>query len=220
MRQGRKAHGPPEREAAGLPNPKGEGIATKQNTQGTDVAVEGLRSGQERSVTRTRPYEADTAGNHTNGGNKASIGNTNGVNLSPPVGDTDADGGIEDGGEGKDRDAAPKGDAQQGTSDESTPGYLRGEKQGVKIGSLSGLSGKQQRTVLRYSHLLVGMLNAFFIYTPLGDVRAFELLVQIILVPVIIITGVWMWQQARVRKLLIKGCDRGSVKKGTTLASR
>ncbi len=214
MRQGRKARGPPEREAAGLPNPKGEGIATKQNILGTDVAVEGPRGGQERSVTRTRPYEADTAGNHTNGGNKDSSGNTNEVKLSPPVGDTDADGSIDDGGEGKDRDATHKEDVQQGTSDESTPGYLCGEKQGVKIGSLFGLSGKQQRTVLRYSHLLVGMLNAFFIYTPLGDVRAFELLVQIILVPVIIITGVWMWQQARMRKLLIKGCDRGSVKKG------
>ena len=197
-----------------MPNPKGEGIATKQNTLGTDVAVEGLRSGQEPSVTRTSPYEADTAGNHTNGDNKDSIGNTNEVKLSPPVGDTDADGGIEDGGEGKDRDATHNEDAQQGTSDESTPGYLCGEKQGAKIGSLFGLSGKQQRTVLRYSHLLVGMLNAFFIYTPLSDVRAFELLVQIILVPVIIITGVWMWQQARVRKLLIKGCERGRVKKG------
>ena len=75
--------------------------------------------------------------------------------------------------------------------------------------SLFGLSGKLQRTILRYTHLLAGMLNIFFIYTPLGDVREFELLVQIILVPVIVITGVWMWQQARVRKLIAKGSRRG-----------
>ncbi len=75
--------------------------------------------------------------------------------------------------------------------------------------SLFGLSGKQQRTILRYTHLLAGMLNVFFIYTPLGDVREFELLVQIGLVPVIIITGIWMWQQARVRKLLARGSRRG-----------
>ena len=31
---------------------------------------------------------------------------------------------------------------------------------------------------------------------------------QIILVPVIIITGVWMWQQARVRKLITRGSRR------------
>jgi hypothetical protein len=75
----------------------------------------------------------------------------------------------------------------------------------VKVTSLFGLSGKQQRTILRYSHLLAGLLNVLFIYTPLGDVWAFQLLVQIILVPVIIMTGVWMWQQARVRKLMAKG---------------
>ena len=75
--------------------------------------------------------------------------------------------------------------------------------------SLFGLSGKQQRTILRYTHLVAGLLNVFFIYTPLGDVREFELLVQIILVPVIVITGVWMWQQARVRKLIAKGSRRG-----------
>jgi hypothetical protein len=75
--------------------------------------------------------------------------------------------------------------------------------------SLIGLSGKQQRTILRYSHLLAGMLNVFFIYTPLGDVWAFELLVRITLVPVIIITGVWMWKQAYVRKLVTKGLRQG-----------
>ena len=80
--------------------------------------------------------------------------------------------------------------------------------------SLFGLSGKQQRTILRYSHLLAGMLNVFFIYTPLGEVREFELLVQIILVPVIILTGVWMWQQARVRRLIAKGSRQGEGQEG------
>jgi len=79
----------------------------------------------------------------------------------------------------------------------------------VKFMSLFGLSGKQQRTILRYSHLFAGMLNVFFIYTPLGDVLAFQLLVQIILVPVIIITGVWMWKQARMRKLVAKRLRQG-----------
>ena len=80
--------------------------------------------------------------------------------------------------------------------------------------SLFGLSGKQQRTILRYSHLLAGTLNIFFIYTPFGDVWQFELLVQIILVPVIIITGVWMWQQARVRKLIAKRLRQGEHHEG------
>ena len=93
-------------------------------------------------------------------------------------------------------------------------GYFFGEKEEVKFMSLVGLSGKQQRTILRYSHLLAGMLNVLFIYTPLGDVWAFQLLVQIILVPVIVITGVWMWQQARVRKLIAKRLRQGEHQEG------
>ena len=111
--------------------------------------------------------------------------------------------------EDKDHHATDKEDDQQGTSDECAPGYFFREKEGMKVASFFGLSGKQQRTILRYSHLLTGMLNVFFIYTPLGDVWAFQLLVQIILVPVIIITGVWMWQQARVRKRITKGLRQG-----------
>ena len=99
----------------------------------------------------------------------------------------------------------------------SAAGYFFGEKKGVKVVSLVRLSGKQQRTILRYSHLLAGMLNVFFVYTPLGDVSAFQLLVRIILVPVIIITGVWMWQQARVGKRIAKGFGRGGGKKGLNL---
>ena len=49
----------------------------------------------------------------------------------------------------------------------------------MKFVSFFGLSGKQQRTILRYSHLLAGMFNIFFIYTPLGDVWAFQLPVRI-----------------------------------------
>ena len=53
------------------------------------------------------------------------------------------------------------------------------------------------------------MLKAFLLYTPLGGIRPIQVLVRIILVPVIIITGVWMWQQASVRKLLNKGLRQG-----------
>jgi hypothetical protein len=113
----------------------------------------------------------------------------------------------EDGAEEKYRDTTGHKDEgnQQGTSEECELGNFFWEKEGVKVVNLLGLSGKQQRTILRCSHLLAGMLNVFFIYTPLGDVWAFELLVRIILVPVIIISGVWMWQQAKVMKLLTKG---------------
>ncbi len=71
--------------------------------------------------------------------------------------------------------------------------------------SAFGISNTRLRLILRYSHLVAGMLVVVFVYSPLGDVPAFELLVQIALIPVTIVTGIWIWQQARVRRLIAKG---------------
>jgi thiosulfate reductase cytochrome b subunit len=65
-------------------------------------------------------------------------------------------------------------------------------------------SNKQLRLILRYTHLAASILIILFVYSPLGDVPAFELLVQIALIPVAVLTGIWIWQQARVRRLLAR----------------
>lgn len=44
-----------------------------------------------------------------------------------------------------------------------------------------------------------------YIYSPLGDVRAFELVVQIAFFPLSVVTGISMWQQAKLRRLLARG---------------
>ena len=62
------------------------------------------------------------------------------------------------------------------------------------------ISNKQLRLILRYTHLAAGILIGLFVYSPLGNVSAFELLVQIGLIPVVVLSGVWIWQQARVRR--------------------
>ena len=66
------------------------------------------------------------------------------------------------------------------------------------------ISNKQLRLILRYTHLGAGILLVPFIYSPLGDVPAYELFVQIALIPVVVVTGIWIWQQARVRKLFAR----------------
>ena len=65
-------------------------------------------------------------------------------------------------------------------------------------------SNKQLRLILRYTHLAAGILIILFVYSPLGDAPAFELLVQIALIPVVVLTGIWIWQQARVRRLFAR----------------
>lgn len=64
---------------------------------------------------------------------------------------------------------------------------------------------KRLRAVLRFCHLTTGMLLVTYVYSPLGDVAAFEWVVRIALIPLTIFTGIAMWQQARWRKLLTKG---------------
>lgn len=66
-------------------------------------------------------------------------------------------------------------------------------------------SQKQVRNVLRFCHLFAGMLLVPFVYSPLGDVAAFELVVQVALIPLTIITGFSMWHQAKLRRLLSSG---------------
>jgi thiosulfate reductase cytochrome b subunit len=66
------------------------------------------------------------------------------------------------------------------------------------------ISNKHLRLVLRYTHLAAGILIILFVYSPLGDVSAFELLVQLALIPVVVLTGIWIWQQARVRRLFAR----------------
>lgn len=64
-----------------------------------------------------------------------------------------------------------------------------------------GNPNKTTRTVLRWTHLLVGWLIGVFVYTPAHENETFVLLMQIVFLPVVILTGVWMWQQARIRRL-------------------
>ena len=66
------------------------------------------------------------------------------------------------------------------------------------------ISNKQLQLILRYTYLAAGILIILFVYSPLRDVPAFELLVQIALIPIVVLTGIWIWQQARVRRLFAR----------------
>ena len=70
--------------------------------------------------------------------------------------------------------------------------------------SAGKLSGKQVRDLQRIVHLVSGLLVGLYIYTPLADVAAFSLLVQLVVVPVLVAAGMAMWQMARLRRLLAR----------------
>ncbi|QIN80132.1 hypothetical protein GBA65_18205 [Rubrobacter marinus] len=65
-----------------------------------------------------------------------------------------------------------------------------------------GNPNKTTRTILRWTHVLVGFLIGVFVYTSARDSETFVLLMQAAVLPAVILTGAWMWQQARIRRLL------------------
>ena len=60
---------------------------------------------------------------------------------------------------------------------------------------------KTTRTALRWTHLLTGWLIGVFVYTPARESETFVLLMQAAVIPAVVLSGLWMWQQARIRRL-------------------
>lgn len=63
------------------------------------------------------------------------------------------------------------------------------------------MSNKQLRNVLRVVHLVLAVVMAVLIYSPLRLDSTFAAVVQFIVVPVAGISGIVMWQQPAVVKL-------------------
>ncbi|MEO1290122.1 MAG: hypothetical protein AAFV93_20410 [Chloroflexota bacterium] len=67
------------------------------------------------------------------------------------------------------------------------------------------MSNKQIRTISRYLHIVVGVMMILFIYIPeLANNMLYANIVQFVAIPVVSISGILMWQQARIMKLFRK----------------
>lgn len=57
------------------------------------------------------------------------------------------------------------------------------------------------RSMLRWSHIIAGLMIGTYICSPLHTDPAATMVVRVSLVPVLALTGVAMWQQQRLRRL-------------------
>jgi thiosulfate reductase cytochrome b subunit len=65
------------------------------------------------------------------------------------------------------------------------------------------MSNKQIRTITRWIHIIGGAMIAAFVYaSPLRDSDTFTLLMQLVVIPLLIVSGVVMWQQPKILKWL------------------
>jgi hypothetical protein len=64
--------------------------------------------------------------------------------------------------------------------------------------------GVWSRSRQRLLHLVLGTVLGLFLYSPLRDVAAVELAVQVVVFPALVLSGVLLWQGYRVRQWLAR----------------
>ncbi len=64
------------------------------------------------------------------------------------------------------------------------------------------MSNKQFRQIVRFGHIVEGVLIAIYIYSPLSSNPAFDALIKFVILPLIVLSGLALWQQPRVMKVI------------------
>lgn len=66
------------------------------------------------------------------------------------------------------------------------------------------MSNKRLRQTVRSVHLVVGVMLGFFVYSPLREVGWYVLTVQALAIPLILLSGLTLWQQPKLSSWLKK----------------
>ncbi len=64
------------------------------------------------------------------------------------------------------------------------------------------MSKKRLRQVVRSAHIAVGVMLGFFVYSPLREAGWYVLTVQALAVPLILLSGLALWQQPKLSSWL------------------
>jgi hypothetical protein len=62
------------------------------------------------------------------------------------------------------------------------------------------MSSRQIRIALRWAHIIEGALIAIYIYSPLKNNAVYAGLIEFVIVPLVIASGIAMWQLPRFNK--------------------
>ena len=62
----------------------------------------------------------------------------------------------------------------------------------------------RKRSILRWIHIIFALPILGFIYGPAAEVEQYAAFHRFIFVPVVVLTGVWMWKGETLRRLIAK----------------
>jgi thiosulfate reductase cytochrome b subunit len=60
----------------------------------------------------------------------------------------------------------------------------------------------KERDVLRWVHLVGAVAIGMFVYSPWRNQAEFLISMRVLIIPALILTGVWMWKGHQMRKFL------------------
>ena len=62
------------------------------------------------------------------------------------------------------------------------------------------MSARTLRIVLRWVHIVIGLILLCYIYSPFSQYAPFRFVVKWVAVPVLVVSGIWIWKFAAFNK--------------------
>jgi len=72
-----------------------------------------------------------------------------------------------------------------------------------------------QRSICRWIHIVFSIPILGYIYSPFEEIPKYATRVRFVVVPVILVSGLWMWKGHAVRRLISRGWTQGVALRGT-----
>ena len=66
------------------------------------------------------------------------------------------------------------------------------------------ISSAVQRSIVRWIHIILAIPIAGYVYSPFEELPNYAPVVRFVAIPVIIVTGLWMWKGHLLRRLFSK----------------
>jgi predicted tellurium resistance membrane protein TerC len=69
------------------------------------------------------------------------------------------------------------------------------------------MSDATQRTILRWIHIILGIPIIGYVYSPFKELPNYAPVVRYIALPLILLSGFWMWRGPALRRFISKRSD-------------
>ena len=66
------------------------------------------------------------------------------------------------------------------------------------------MNDARKRTILRWIHIVLAIPIAGYVYSPFEELPNYAPVVRFVSVPVLVLTGLWMWKGQAIRRLFSK----------------